>query len=108
MIRTWLGRTIEEKEDGATREKVSRADVEKGVESRRGKRCRKVIRKRRRGQHKVLSIVVFFVRVETARENGQECNGGLHESVGGLWAFMEIGRRPSQAEAARDCHGRRK
>jgi hypothetical protein len=29
----------------------------------------KVIRKRCRGQHKVLSIVVFFVRVETAKEN---------------------------------------
>lgn len=60
-------RTIEERERGW-------GDQEKGVERRRGKRCRKAIRKRRRGQHKVLNIVVFSVRVETAREIGQECN----------------------------------
>jgi hypothetical protein len=101
MIRTWLGRTIEEGERGWGNE-------EKCVESRCGKRCRKVIRKRRRGQHKVLSIVVFSLRVETARENGQECNGGTAQKCGRTRAFMEIGRRPSQVEAARDCHGRRK
>jgi len=47
------------------------------------------------------------VRVETARENDQECTRVLHKSAGRARAFIEIGR-PSKVEAARDCHSPRK
>ena len=52
-------------------------------------------------------VEVSTVRVETAKENDQECTRGLHKSAGRAQAFMEI-RRPSKAEAARDCHSPRK
>ena len=90
--RGWGGRSRREKEDGATRKRASRA--------RRVEKVREVMRRERGiGVRQGTEHRGFTVRVETARENGQECNGGLHKSAGRTRAFMEIGRRPSQAEA---------